>query len=72
MSAIAAPAWRARTSRRRPDGWRWAGRVYLAALLIFTVLPMAWMLLTSIKSQFAALQYPPQWWPAEPTLANYT
>ena len=29
---------------------------------------MAWMVLTSIKSQFAAMQYPPQWWPAEPTL----
>ena len=33
---------------------------------------MAWMVLTSIKSQFAAMQYPPQWWPAEPTLENYT
>ena len=32
---------------------------------------MAWMVLTSIKSQFAAMQYPPQWWPAEPTLDNY-
>jgi multiple sugar transport system permease protein len=40
-------------------------------MLLFTVLPMAWMLLTSIKSQFAALQYPPQWWPAEPTFQNY-
>jgi multiple sugar transport system permease protein len=40
-------------------------------LLLFTVLPMVWMVLTSIKSQFAALQYPPQWWPAEPTLQNY-
>ncbi len=32
---------------------------------------MAWMVLTSLKSQFAAMQYPPQWWPAEPTLENY-
>ena len=40
-------------------------------LLIFTVLPMAWMVLTSLKTQFAAMQYPPQWWPAEPTLENY-
>ena len=29
---------------------------------------MAWMVLTSLKTQFAAMQYPPQWWPAEPTL----
>ena len=51
--------------------WRWAGRFFLTFLLIFTVLPMAWMILTSVKSQFAAMQYPPQWWPAEPTLNNY-
>jgi multiple sugar transport system permease protein len=55
----------------RFDGWRWAGRVFLLFLLIFTVLPMLWMILTSIKSQFAAMQYPPQWWPAEPTLQSY-
>lgn len=53
------------------DWWRWSGRFFLAFLLIFTVLPMAWMLLTSVKSQFAAMQYPPQWWPGEPTLHNY-
>ena len=53
------------------DWWRWAGRFFLTFLLIFTVLPMAWMILTSVKSQFAAMQYPPQWWPAEPTLNNY-
>ena len=61
-----------RPKARKPvDGWRWAGRVYLTLLMIFTALPMVWMVLTSIKSQFAAMQYPPQWWPAEPTLGNY-
>lgn len=54
------------------DGWRWAGRIFLVLLLIFTVMPMAWMLITSLKTGFAAMQYPPQWWPAEPTLENYT
>ncbi len=54
------------------DGWRWSGRVFLTLLLAFTVLPMAWMLITSLKTGFAAMQYPPQWWPAEPTLENYT
>jgi multiple sugar transport system permease protein len=53
------------------DWWRWAGRAFLTFLLLFTVLPMAWMVLTSVKSQFAAMQYPPQWWPTEPTLNNY-
>lgn len=61
-----------RSAVRKPtDWWRWAGRAFLLFLLIFTVLPMAWMVLTSIKSQFAAMQYPPQWWPVEPTLQNY-
>jgi multiple sugar transport system permease protein len=58
-------------ARKPIDWWRWAGRAFLLFLLIFTVLPMLWMVLTSIKSQFAAMQYPPQWWPAEPTLENY-
>jgi len=53
------------------DWWRWAGRVFLTLLMLFTVLPMLWMVLTSVKSQFAAMQYPPQWWPSEPTLHNY-
>ncbi len=56
---------------RRVDWWRWSGRVYLVLLLFFTAVPMVWMVLTSIKTQFAAMQYPPQWWPKEPTLANY-
>ena len=34
--------------------------VFLAVLLLFAVLPMVWMLLTSIKSQFAAVQFPPR------------
>ena len=71
MSVVTAEG--ARPRARKPiDWWSWAGRVFLLLLLIFTVLPMVWMLLTSVKSQFAAMQYPPQWWPAEPTLRNYT
>ena len=61
-----------RTQRRKPaDGWRWAGRIFLAVMLVYTVVPMAWMLITSLKTGFAAMMYPPQWWPAEPTLSNY-
>jgi multiple sugar transport system permease protein len=45
--------------------------VFLFLMFVFTVLPMAWMVLTSLKTQFAAFQYPPQWWPKEPTLDNY-
>ncbi|WDR01610.1 carbohydrate ABC transporter permease [Devosia algicola] len=69
MSMVSAAPSRRR--RVKIDPWRWVGRFFLLFLLTFTVLPMLWMVLTSIKSQFAAMQYPPQWWPAEPTLQNY-
>lgn len=60
-------------ARRKPvDGWRWAGRGFIILLLLYTLIPMGWMLITSLKTGFAAMQYPPQWWPAEPTLQNYT
>jgi multiple sugar transport system permease protein len=57
--------------KKNIDWWRWAGRATLVFLFLFTMLPMAWMILTSVKSQFAAMQYPPQWWPTQPTLDNY-
>jgi len=58
--------------RRKPrDAWTVAGNIFLVALTVFSALPMVWMLLTSIKSQFAALQYPPQWIPTSPTLEQY-
>jgi multiple sugar transport system permease protein len=57
---------------RRLDGWRITGIVFLAGLVVFTLVPMAWMLVTSLKGQFAALQYPPSWIPREPSLDNYT
>ena len=55
----------------RRNGWGIAGAVFLALLTLFAMLPMAWMLVTSLKTQFAALQYPPQWWPGNPTLEQY-
>ena len=61
-----------RPPKRSIDGWRWTGRGFLVLLLAYTLIPMAWMLITSLKTGFAAMQYPPQWWPAEPTLENYT
>lgn len=59
------------TVRKPIDWWRWAGRGFLTFIMLFATLPMVWMILTSVKTQFAAMQYPPQWWPAEPTLNNY-
>jgi multiple sugar transport system permease protein len=71
VTAIPATAVQRLTPRKPIDGWRWAGRIFLVFMLIYTVVPMAWMLLTALKSSFAAMQYPPQWWPAEPTLDNF-
>jgi multiple sugar transport system permease protein len=60
-----------RTRARAAHGWRIGGNLLLAFLLIATLLPMAWMLITSFKSQFAATQYPPEFWPSNPTLGEY-
>lgn len=61
----------ARRGRRR-DPWGPTGWIFLVVLTIFATLPMLWMLVTSLKSQFAALQYPPEWVPSEPTVEQYT
>ena len=71
--AAAAPAL-ARTRKRRPrklSGWDWIKWIFLTGLLIYATMPIIWMFLTSIKGQFAALQYPPEWIPMEPTLEHY-
>lgn len=56
-------------SQLRPEtigGW-----IFLIFLMLYAVVPMAWMLSTSLKSQFAALQQPPVWIPKEPTIEQY-
>jgi multiple sugar transport system permease protein len=57
--------------RRKLDAWGMIGWVYLAILILFAVVPMLWMLSTSLKTQFASLQQPPQWIPSNPTLQSY-
>ncbi|WP_424928957.1 carbohydrate ABC transporter permease [Amaricoccus tamworthensis] len=58
-------------SDRRIGGWSLTGWIFLFLLLLFSVLPMLWMLITSVKSQFAAIQYPPEFIPSNPTLEQY-
>ena len=58
-------------SRRRFDAWSVAGWIFLILLLLFTVIPMLWMLSTSFKTQLGALRFPPRWIPDNPTLENY-
>jgi len=59
------------SSRGRTDVWSAMRIVFLTMLTIFTLLPMAWMVLTSVRTQFAALQYPPQWIPRSITFEQY-
>jgi len=67
MSDSAAPVQR----RHRLDGWRAAGGVTLVALTAFSVLPMLWMVITSVKTQFGAVQFPPDFLPRNPTIDQY-
>jgi multiple sugar transport system permease protein len=60
-----------RRRRRRITGLDVLAIVFMLGLLAFSVIPMAWMFSTSLKSQFAAIQTPPQWIPANPTLEAY-
>ena len=53
------------------DGWGIAGVIFLVVITAFAMLPMAWMFVTSIKTQFASTQYPPEWWPSNPTPEQY-
>ena len=58
-------------ARPRGDFWLVARIVFLVLLGVFTLLPMVWMLLTSVKTQFGALQYPPEWIPRNVTFEEY-
>jgi multiple sugar transport system permease protein len=46
--------------------------VFLALFLGFVLLPLYWMVITSIKPTSDYLVVPPVWFPAEPTLVHYT
>ncbi|MGC4190564.1 MAG: carbohydrate ABC transporter permease [Thermomicrobiales bacterium] len=68
------------TERRKTSGSRekrrfrsdqLLGWIFLVFLLAYAVIPMLWMLSTSLKTQFGALQQPPRWIPEHPTLAQY-
>jgi ABC-type glycerol-3-phosphate transport system permease component len=39
--------------------------------VVVILLPAAWMISTSLKTQFEALKFPPKWIPVDPQWANY-
>jgi multiple sugar transport system permease protein len=63
------------STRSRRQAWRKPGNIAAALftifLLFYTLTPMLWMFSTSLKSQFAALQQPPEWIPSHATLDQY-
>lgn len=46
--------------------------VYIGGFLIFLLLPLYWMVITSIKPVSDYLAVPPVWFPSEPTFVHYT
>src|SRR5205085_6993767 len=46
--------------------------VCVGLYLLFLLVPLYWMIITSIKPSDDYLAVPPVWFPAEPTLVHYT
>jgi len=66
-----------RTSGRAPDGSTYGGwsavlvRVVMIALCLLFLLPLYWMVASSLETNEEMATYPPTWWPAVPQLGNY-
>jgi multiple sugar transport system permease protein len=61
-----------RSRRIRPTGAGLARGICIAGFLIFVLVPLYWMVITSIKPTSDYLAVPPVWFPAEPTIVHYT
>ena len=57
---------------RRSLGADAARFAVIGGFLIFILLPLYWMVMTSIKPSSDYLTVPPVWFPAEPTIVHYT
>jgi multiple sugar transport system permease protein len=53
------------------DSWRWLTWFFLSVGSIIMLLPLAWMILTSLKTFPETLADPPQWLPAHFQWSNY-
>jgi multiple sugar transport system permease protein len=62
---------RNRSAQRRP-GLAFARTVFLVLFMLFVLLPLYWVIITSIKPTSDYLVVPPVWFPAEPTIVHYT
>lgn len=56
----------------RPKGARLFLRyVLLAGAAVLFLLPIYWMIVSSLKANYEIFAYPPSWWPAKPRWDNY-
>jgi len=62
---------RGRSARRNP-GLDVARAVFLVLFMLFVLVPLYWVIITSIKPTSDYLVVPPVWFPAQPTLVHYT
>lgn len=51
--------------------WRWFTLALLIGMAIMMVMPFAWLLSSSLKTQVQIFQYPPAWIPNPPQWDNY-
>jgi multiple sugar transport system permease protein len=72
MSTVAATA-RPPTGRRRLRAWTsWAVRLIVLGIVLFvTLVPVAWIVLTSLKPRDEWIHDPPVWFPSVWTVASY-
>jgi multiple sugar transport system permease protein len=60
----------------KPSRWRARGDLARFAIIglfiLFVVVPLYWVVITSIKPSNDYLTVPPVWFPAEPTIVHYT
>ena len=66
----------ARSAAARPSRWRRRGDLARFAIIglfiLFVLVPLYWVVITSIKPSNDYLTVPPVWFPAEPTIVHYT
>ena len=61
-----------RRRARRPIGANLVRIVALTLFLVFVLVPLYWMVMTSVKPTSDYMTIPPVWFPKEPTLVHYT
>jgi ABC-type glycerol-3-phosphate transport system permease component len=74
LATDAPPAVRAasRAAPRRGDQvWTWGTKITLVMMAVIMLMPFAWLVSSSLKSQIQIFSYPPQWIPNPVRWENY-